>query len=446
MKKVLSSVLVAALAALTVVAIPATASAAPLPPQSDPFYQPPSDFQAAAPGTILKQRTVSAAAFGYLPQQVQAWQLLYRTTDTQGNPEATVTTVLEPLNAKPSANRPLLSYQVAEDSSAPQCAISYQLQQGSDNSNIVAEAEILLIDAAVQKGWAVTVPDYEGPASAYTGGKQAGQAVLDGIRATENFSTVGLAGAATKVGVWGYSGGALASGWASELQPSYAPELNIAGVAEGGLPVNLRDILNGINGGPFAGIAMSGVAGLAHAYPQLAAFLNAYLTPAGQSAFATVNSECNAQSAARYAFTNIYQYFTVSNPLDLPVPQQVLTDDTLGQHTPTAPMFVYQSVNDELVPHADVDAVVNKYCAAGANVTYQRDVLSEHVILAVTGAPDALNWLSDRLTGKPAASGCTTNNVASSLFSPGALSAFGSIIFNDLLALAGQPIGPGDMA
>jgi hypothetical protein len=67
------------------------------------------------------------------------------------------------------------------------------------------------------------------------------------------------------------------------------------------------------------------------------------------------------------------------------------------------------------------------------------------VILAVTGAPDALNWLADRLNGKPAASGCSTRNVVSSLFSPGALSTFGSVIFNDLLALAGQPIGPGDM-
>ncbi|HEY2694670.1 MAG TPA: lipase family protein [Pseudonocardiaceae bacterium] len=438
MKRGLIIALAGALAAASF-AVPA--SAAPQPPQSDPFYQPPSGYQATAPGTILKTRTVSIAAFAYLPQKVQAWQLLYRTTDTQGNPEATVTTVLEPLNATPSANRPLLSYQVAEDSSAPQCAISYQLQQGSDNSNTVAEAEVLLIDAAVEQGWAVSVPDYEGPASAYTGGKQAGQAVLDGIRATENFGTLGLAGSATKVGIWGYSGGALASGWASELQPGYAPDLHIAGVAEGGLPVNLADVLNGINGGPFAGIAMSGIAGLSHAYPQLADFLNTYLTPAGKSAFDTVNSQCNAQNAARFAFSNIYQYFTISDPLSLPVPQQVLTDDTLGQHTPTAPMYVYQSVNDELVPHADTDAVVQKYCAAGANVTYRRDILSEHVILAVTGAPDALNWLRDRLTGKPAPSGCSTSTVASSLFSPGALPTLGSVLFNDLLALAGQPIG-----
>jgi Secretory lipase len=424
----------------------AAGAAAPLPPQSDPFYQPPSGFGSTAPGTILRIREVSAAAFGALPQKVSAWQLLYRTTDTQGAPEATVTTVLEPDGATPSKSRPLLSYQVAEDSAAPQCAISYQLQQGAGNANIVAQAEILLIDAGLEHGWAVTVPDYEGPKSAYVAGRQAGQAVLDGIRATENFPAAGLDGTRTNVGIWGYSGGALASGWAAELQPGYAPELNLRGVAEGGLPVSPKNVLTSINGGPFAGIAMSGIAGISHAYPDLAQFLDTYLTAAGKAAFAQAATQCNAVDVASFLFTNVYKYFTIPDPLGMPVPKQVLADDTLGQHTPTAPLFVYQSTNDELIPHADVDAVVAKYCGEGAQVTYRRDVLSEHIALVVTGAPDALNWLNDRLSGTAAAAGCHTTTVASSLLSPGALSTLGSVLYHDLLALLGHPIGPGDMA
>ncbi|MCU1687705.1 MAG: hypothetical protein JWQ81_8444 [Amycolatopsis sp.] len=426
-------------------AVPA-AAAAPPPPQSDAFYQPPAGYESAAPGTVLRSRSISVAAFGLLPQKVQAWQLLYRTTDTQDQPQATVTTVLLPLGAKPSASRPLVSYQVAEDSAAPQCAISYQLRQGAGNDNIVAQAEILLMDAALQKGWAVTVPDYEGPKSAYVAGKQAGQAVLDGIRATENFPAAGLSGAATKVGMWGYSGGALASGWASELQTSYAPELNVKGIAEGGLPVNPRNILQGANAGPFAGIAMSGIAGISQAYPELESFLDQHLTADGKAALAKARSQCNSQNVTAFLFKDLYKYFDIANPLAEPVPNAVLTADTLGQHTPTVPMFIYHSVNDELVPHADTDQVVAKYCATGGQVTYQRDIFSEHIALVVTGAPDALNWLSDRLDGKPAASGCGTKTVVSSLFSPGALPTLGAVLFNDLLALAGKPVGPGDMA
>jgi hypothetical protein len=435
------------MAGTVVGAVPAVASAAaPPPPQNDPFYQPPSGYEATAPGTVLRSRVTTATAFGNLPQHAQAWQILYRTTDTQGRPEATVTTVLEPAGATPSATRPLLSYQVAEDSAAPQCAISYQLQQGAGNENIVAQAEILLIDAGLQRGWAVTVPDYEGPDSAYVAGRQAGQAVLDSIRATENFQAAGLNGVNTNVGIWGYSGGALASGWAAELQPSYAPELKIKGVAEGGLPVSPGNVLAKINGGPFAGIAMSGIAGISKAYPQLADFLATHLTAAGQAAFAKAATQCNSANVSTFAYTDVYKYFTVSDPLSQPVPAQVLAEDTLGQHTPTAPLFVYQSTNDELIPPADVDAAVAKYCASGATVTYHRDILSEHIALVATGAPDAINWLSDRLSGSPAATGCHTSTVLSSLLSPSAAITLGSVLLNDFLALLGQPIGPGDMA
>ncbi|SDY17122.1 Secretory lipase [Amycolatopsis xylanica] len=424
---------------VSTMAAPAMA-AAPPPPQSDPFYAPPDGYESLAPGTVLRSREVGVSAFAALPQKVQAWQLLYRTNDALDRPQATVTTVLLPWGAKPSSSRPLLSYQVAEDSAAPQCAISYQLRQGAGNDNIVAQAEILLIDAAVQQGWAVSVPDYEGPKSAYVAGKQAGHATLDGIRAAQNFTPLGL-NAQTSVGLWGYSGGALASGWAAEMQPSYAPELNIKGVAEGGLPVNPAHVLKNANGGPFAGIAMSGIAGLGQAYPQLAEFLDANMTAEGKAALAKAKTQCNSGNTATFAFKDLFKYFTIQDPLNQPVPRQVLADVTMGKATPTAPLFVYHSVNDELVPSADTDQIVRDYCAGGARVKYQRDILSEHVILVATGAANALNWLKDRLSGKPAPSGCSTKTVLSSLLSPSALVTFGSVLYHDLLALFGRPVG-----
>jgi hypothetical protein len=427
--------------AMTVAAEPA--AAAPPPPQSDPFYQPPSGYESTAPGTVLRSRAVDVAAFGALPQKVQAWQVLYRTTDTKDNPQATVTTVLLPWGARPDADRPLLSYQVAEDSAAPQCAISYQLRQGAGNENIVAQAEILLINAAVQQGWAVSVPDYEGPRSAYVAGKQAGQATLDGIRASKDFLRLSPR---ANIGLWGYSGGALASGWAAELQPGYAPELNIKGIAEGGLPVNPANVLTGANKGPFAGIAMSGIVGLSHAYPELKQFLDTYLTEEGKAAVAKAATQCNSSNVTTFLFKDLFKYFTIPDPLSRPVPQQVLAEVTMGQHAPAVPVFVYHSVNDELVPGKDTDAVVKKYCAAGSKITYQRDILSEHIALVITGAPDALNWLKDHLGGKPVANGCSTKTVLSSLATPKALITFGSVLLNNLLSLLGRPVRPTDMA
>ena len=71
-------------------------------PADDPFYDPPQGFQHAAPGTVLRSRGVEVAFLGLIPQKFTATQLLYRTTDMNGEPEATVTTVIAPAERAPS--------------------------------------------------------------------------------------------------------------------------------------------------------------------------------------------------------------------------------------------------------------------------------------------------------------------------------------------------------
>lgn len=42
------------------------------------------------------------------------------------------------------------------------------------------------MEAALEQGWIVIVPDYLGPHSAFLANRLSGQAILDGIRATLN--------------------------------------------------------------------------------------------------------------------------------------------------------------------------------------------------------------------------------------------------------------------
>ena len=143
-------------------------------------------------------------------------------------------TIVLPPGAAPPGGRPLLAYQPAEDTLTRDCASSYEIRQGTNGE--LPQALLPLLNDGV----AVVVPDYEGPESQWTAGVQAGHAVLDSIRAAESFPPAGLGGEGTRVGIWGYSGGGQATAWASELQPTYAPELNVVGVAEGGVPAVLR--------------------------------------------------------------------------------------------------------------------------------------------------------------------------------------------------------------
>ena len=121
---------------------------------------------------------------------------------------------------------------------------------------------------ALGRGWAVVVPDFEGPRNPYTAGRMAGHATLDGIRAARRFPPAGLA-ADGPVGLWGYSGGGQATAWAAEMQPTYAPELAISGVAAGGVPPDLEQVARQIDGGLFSGIYFAAAVGLSREYPEL---------------------------------------------------------------------------------------------------------------------------------------------------------------------------------
>lgn len=418
-------------------ASPAGASSIPS-PATDPFYAAPANLAAVAPGTVLRSRAVQLTTFGVFPLNIQAWQLLYRSTTYDGQPQAVATTVLLPGSGKP---RGLVSYQIAEDAGAPQCAPSFVLRQGSGSVEPINQAEGLLIDAVAAQGFAVSVPDYEGPNGDFGAPRQPGYAVLDGVRAAESFSPLNLDGVNTPVGIWGYSGGSLASGWTAQVQPTYAPELNVRGVAVGGFVTSLQQAFVQINGGFGSGLIFAVLGHLEATSPGIAAALDTYATPAGKAAIAKGATQCELANVSAHPFTDVSKYLTISlkQLLAIPTVNSAIDQLNLGGTTPTAPMFVYHAVHDELIPVAGADATVAKYCAAGAAVTYTRDELSEHGVLAFTGAPSALSWLTQQLTTSTAAHGCTKKTVLTMALSPSAINPLATILIANALALLNLP-------
>ncbi|MFC7614913.1 lipase family protein [Actinokineospora soli] len=78
----------------------------------------------------------------------------------------------------------------------------------------------------------------------------------------------------------------------------------------------------------------------------------------------------------------------------------------MGSTAPTAPVYIYHSLFDELIPYTVAETVRKQWCAKGAKVTFHTDVLSEHNVLAVTGAPSAVGYLAARFRGVPVPSTC----------------------------------------
>lgn len=407
----LRSVLIAISAALWFTGTPmAVGGADPLPtPQNDPFHTPPSGWESEAPGTILNSRPVEVASLGPQAQDADAWQLLYRTTDAAEQPMVTVTTVLRP---RTGPVRGLISYQPATDASAPQCAPSFVLRQGAPDK-YDSSLDLIQIDQMLSSGHAISVPDWVGPKGTLFAPRQPGYTTLDGVRAAQGFAPLGLSGTETPVAAMGYSGGSYGASWAAQVQPTYAPEIRLVGVTMGGWTAPVGSYMETLDGGPFSGFLPSLLPGMMRADPRLAAAFDEYLTPAGHALMAAGDSKCVTPNVAQHAFLRMDDYLTIPFSQLAEQVQESLAELDFGPVVPTAPLLLYNAVHDEIIDIAGVDKAVAQWCASGAQITYTRDQLSEHVSLAISATPAVLRWVDERLTGQAAPDGCSTRTVLS---------------------------------
>ncbi len=387
--------LLAAAGALAL-ALPGAARAQAIPPpDADAFYTTPAGLEGQAPGTVLRSREVVVTGGG-VPIPARSWQILYRSNDSKGRPIPAVSTIIVPLTPYPG-KRPVLSYQTAIDSLASQCNPSYTLRTGT-------EKELSAIAPVLESGWAVVVTDFEGPRYAYGAGLVAGRTTLDGLRGALRFEPAGLGGIDAPVGMWGYSGGGQATAWALEQQPSYAPELNVKGVAAGGVPLDLEQVARQIDGGLFFGVYFAVSVGLDREFGELE--IDSLLNKKGKALKEKIGKQCAGELVTGYPNQRMSDYTTVPDVLTVPRVRKVLEANRLGKATPKAPLFIYHTVLDQLIPVAGPDALVAEYCREGATVFYQRDAAGEHVGYAVAGAPAAIAYLTARFADVPAPTNC----------------------------------------
>ncbi|KZP15056.1 LIP-domain-containing protein [Athelia psychrophila] len=384
-----------------------TLAAAALIPSSDPFYQPPAHFASTKPGTVFKNRTVPSGYPG-----ITAVQLLYRTTYVNGSAAATVTTILT--NSTTKDTEKLVAYSDAEDSANSTCAPSYAFSNSS-TSTIGGDMPV-----GLSYGWTLVVSDYEGINSAFGSGRQEGYAVLDGLRAALNYKPARVQKHAKLAG-YGYSGGAIATGWAASLHPTYAPELNIVGWAFGGTPANITSTLQNVDGTLYAYMLPDSQVASVDLYSQVPssgdtpspALRGQILTAAGQAAIALVTSQCSDANLEAFYLKDIESttYQTLGDQLLYdPVIAKAMANGTMGVHrkeTPTAPVYMYHGVSDEVIPYAAAAKTARAWCNYGASIEFVSETGGTgHVGTAGVLTYNATSWLDLRLDGRKPARGC----------------------------------------
>jgi triacylglycerol lipase len=229
-----------------------------------------------------------------------------------------------------------------------------------------------------------------------------GYCVLDGVRAALNHAPLNLSPEAP-IGLWGYSGGGLATAWAAEVYDAYAPELNVAGAVLGSPVGDLGSTYHRLNGKFFSGLPTMVVGALMHSYPDFRRVIEDHVTADGRALFDKLAKMTTAQAVMRLRKHDMADMLDrpIDEILDMPEVQHVFDNIKLGIAAPTMPVLIVQAVHDRIISVDDIDRLADSYSAGGTDVTYHRDRFCEHILLHPFSAPMALRWLRDRFDGRP---------------------------------------------
>jgi pimeloyl-ACP methyl ester carboxylesterase len=414
-------------------------------PDLDPFYGYTSTVVENAihqPGTLLRIRAIQLADFpGYDARHLRGWQLAYITCgQTQAEATVTVATIIVPANAGDGEH--VLFIAPKTDAASPTCRTSYMLRRGSGSLTGAASEQIFMIDF-LHRGWTCVQVDHQGQHDAFGAGPTAGHALLDAIRATLACPEVKLASQnRLKIALWGYSGGAIAVGWAALMLHTYAPELApmIKAISHGGIPCNLNAVAIHVNDGLAAGLIVGVMRGLANVYPAFDDWLQANTNQRGKRMLELARQGCFFSFMTKNTFGDVLNlkksasthaspgYFTTTgNPLQATLPSRVLNENdmlaalaVLAASTSNAsssftpiPMFVYQSTNDEVVPLETVDELVSLWTRTNyVHLHYHKVPVLPHVATIFAMHSQNVQWIADRFEGKPLVDGTAEQSVS----------------------------------
>ncbi|WP_433685535.1 lipase family protein [Nocardia sp. CA-119907] len=368
-------------------------------PDPDPFYAAPEDLADRQPGEVLATRPLPPLL---VFPETMVTQIKFRSTNSAGQPIAATTTMLTPHSHRPDA--PVLSYQHIINGLGTQCTVSRVLYT-SDPALQLREA--VLLNAVLSDGWSVALPDHLGPNSAYGAARLGGQITLDGIRAIRRVPELEIAN--SRIAMAGYSGGGMATAFAAAMAPQYAPELDIAGAAIGGVPMNLVKMLEWVNTNPHPafGLLMAAGIGLEREYPDRFP-ISDYLNQRGLEARTAIANACTNEILYIGAGHSARDYARSMTLADDQNARTVVEENSLElfDGIPRIPIFEWHSPSDPLIPVDAIDNVDRRYCAAGVALQAELTYSSEHLSAAVLGVPAVLSWLDARLRGDPAPNNC----------------------------------------
>ncbi|MFB6875941.1 lipase family protein [Streptomyces sp. NPDC056323] len=393
------------------------------------FYTPPAQLPSAN-GALIRTEALPLGlripGLDGRPMPGTATRLMYKSTDSAGQPVAVTGAYIEPSAAwKGTGPRPLVAVASGTMGQGDQCAPSFALQHPLtlNGDTVSVGYEALAIYRLLSTGAAVVVTDYVGLGTTdrlhtYVNRVDEAHALLDAARAARSVPGASVT-AASRTGLYGYSQGGGATAAAAELQPSYAPDVPLSGTYSGAPPADLVSVMKGIDGSALAGALAWSISGFAQADPDLRAVVDANISATGKAALADASTMCVGDALFGYGFTKSSKWTNSGKSIgDIiaadPRAKAALEKQRIGTLKPAGPVRLATGVQDDIVPHSQARKLAVDWCGKGADVTYDAivlpnlgdKILTNHLVPLITDQGDAISWLTDRLSGKAATSNC----------------------------------------
>jgi alpha-beta hydrolase superfamily lysophospholipase len=365
-----------------------SASTPEFPPAA--FYQVPQPLPAPGgqPGQLIRALEIRAPAAA---PGTRAWVILYHSRSMDGHDVAVSGLVVAPPPSRPGP-RPVVAWAHPTTGLADRCAPS---RHGVDG---IATLRGFWLGELLRRDYVVVATDYEGLGTPglhpYLVGASEAHSVLDAVRAAARLRDAHAGG---PVALWGFSEGGHAVLWAGELASSYAPELQLAGVAS----VSPGGAVEALERDPFL---PSPVPTTSFAMLIAAAWHDAYgapldiLTPAGRAAVARLRSFCPLPAARTPPALR-------EDPRAVPAWRTLFGRNAAARAPIPAPVLIVQGGAEGAAPLRVVTGMSRRLCGFGDPTALRVYAGVHHGQVVDASGEDVLAWLDARLAGLPPA-GC----------------------------------------
>ena len=360
------------------------------------FYQASPATVVGAPGSIVHMEPMRGAPLG-----ASAYRVLYRSTDPSNRPIVVSGVVVIPAGAAPADGRPMVAWAHPTTGVISRCAPS--------QARFVFQSMMGLRDM-VRRGFIVVATDYPGLGTPgphpYLVGESEARAVLDSVRAARQMPQ---ASAGNRYAVWGHSQGGQAALFAGVLAKTYAPELQLVGVAVAApatdLQTLLRDDANTDGGRNITAMTLWSWAQIFH-LP-----LDNVIEPGAMPAVDALSNECIESPLDMFERNRSQrplrqQFLRVDDITRVEPWRSLLLRNTPGMLPSDIPVFVAQGDADRLVLPAVTQAYVRRLCHARSKVQYWSMPGVKHGWAGADSALPAVAWMADRFSGVPAPDSC----------------------------------------